>query len=543
MSRVAIGSIFIALFVTVSANAATPFHEKFERQKTQQGHVFKPGEIVESVFTPSICEGLLSLTVSQSRGGVGDIRHADTFQLLGLSEQDRAKLKDWGGMSMIGKVEIVEPIDRGYVISNMYDYRAKLVQIEAPTARINPTPKHIQSAKEGEEMFIIGQVTRLTEKEVTITTPAREYRITLWSGIPVIESDVSRQIKNLTGNERMQLGDEVRLLVYRAKEGGIAAHWCRSCYLENPSPDRKAQYLAERQKASHLIAQFKVSIDNNYFQAARKFHAELMRLDLTPAEIVRHKKLWLKLPVDQQPILLPNRNRLTRTYPATILKALKVDIEELTLKEFLAFVDSWSKRKVYREGVKGQESLDESYLFRVLDDLTQDPALVAKVARQGVESYLQYFMDRSARGLTYDHKLDWNARYNLERFITYSTYEVDAETIIFLVEKLKVVARLETAGWGYADEYLRPIISALEDAVSIARKGETVAHKDAHAELMLRKDELVQVYRLLEGVPNDGPLGDVTVIGMPTPKKPSPRQQNSAFAYELRDLAGIIENL
>lgn len=545
-------SALVSILVTTSANATVPFEDKFNRQRQPQykgGHVFKPGETVQGAFTPSQCEGLLSLTVAEGvKSGVGDIRHADTFQLVDVSPQDQEKLKDWRGMSFLGTVEIVSAIDRGFTISNMFEYKARLVQLEAPLAKVNPSPSEISKLEKGTEIIIFGKVSEVEYSEdlngrrfVTLQTPKHNYNIKLWSGIPVLESDLSNKIKNLTRDDRLQVGDEVQLKVYRDENGGIGTHWCRSCQLDNPSPRRHEAYLAERRKASELIAQMKVSVNNNYFHGFRNAHAQFMKISLTPTELIRHQKLWLKLPEQERPLRLTE----SRYQNATILKALGVDLDILTMKEFKDLCWAWARmEKTSIPSSRGQ-SLDESYLYRVMQDLQLPREEVAAVARATAESRLSHFIKRSNGGLTYDHKIDWRETYNFERGMTYSTHSLSADTVTFLIETVQTLTNLEKSGWGYSGQFLSDAIRALEHLTEDSFATDTLEAKDARAELILRKGEIETIYNILQNIPAENPNAgqNVIVIGMPTPPKPTNKQRKSQFAHELRTLSEILARI
>jgi hypothetical protein len=287
----ALGLLF--LISEVSYSQPIPFIQKFERQQSTSyrgGPVWRSGEQISAPMSSS-CKGLLTLQVAENvPGGVVDVQHADIFNVVsGVYPSLKQTLSDWRGFTFEGIVEIIEPIVKKNQIANIQNYNVRIVSVSPPTSPINPSLQDLLSIPSRAEVIIVGKVAAIDEKLLVIKTPKATYQIQLRTGIPVIDGDLSDRIRNLSGNERITVGDSVQIKTYKINNSDLGARECGCCHLDYPSPGRLTQYMAERRSASLFISLLKEAVQSQDWPLFRTVHANFVKLQLTATEIERYK--------------------------------------------------------------------------------------------------------------------------------------------------------------------------------------------------------------------------------------------------------------
>jgi hypothetical protein len=537
------GPLFGAL--SAQASETVPFSLKGERQQALprgKSHAWRVGERVQAPFTASSCEAELSLLVAEAKGGVGDIRHADRFLIKDTDPKFTSMAKDWRGMTFEGVVEIIAPsYENGIIISNMQEYTARIVSLSPPASPINPDRRELRALSNGTEVTLIGSVDKLDEKWLTIKTPKASYKVELWSGVPVLESDLSGFIENLSGKERLEAGDEVRLKVYVNEGGELATHWCRTCALENPSRARKQSYDEQRLRAKVAIAEMQRHLAKRDWPGFRKAYADLVKQKVTATEGEVQMTLANQVPEAERPLLIPRTDRYT-------IEALNLmfaaDFDQMTRSELMTFCRSWARREKPGRPEVGREPRDESYLYDLIHRVGLPKEAVAEIARLSVRARLTFFKNELARGLTDWPKQNWREYYNLGRSLEFIGFSrsVTPGNITFLVDVLAELAELEfkrpSQGFELINYAVKGLRSLFEFSVDQRNSVEGAVGRTSFAVLA---PSIRALYDELLRFERTGKRGEVIVIGAPEMRDDGRPFESKKFKTELSTLYRILE--
>jgi hypothetical protein len=217
---------------------------------------WQPGDIVNAKFVVSTTGDRVGLLVSDAY--IGDIRHADTFYLPDLSDEDRQALVACGMASIDADVEIIGR--RKYVVSNMFDYEARVHRMNA----VQPVWDGLGDLTDGDHVLVQGNVVRYEPGEADYRNarfPTVDLK--LKNGKVVTIEMTNGYIYYETGSldvmypSVLQVGDVVQINSTYSNSSTWSQHadrsptlhaaFCRSAHLVKPGWRREAVYNLTRQ--------------------------------------------------------------------------------------------------------------------------------------------------------------------------------------------------------------------------------------------------------------------------------------------------------
>lgn len=256
------------------------FGQKFENGFTG----WERGERVRSRYKvvkmkSSDGERIYGLQVAESV--VGDIRHADTFLLDNLFNQDMETLGGVGMAEVEAVVEVIEKVNTERQISNMQEYSARIDRLVSIQ---KPWNGKIEELKDGQSVLLEGEVISYKQnreypydgaKIVIKIGNGLSVPVKLWNGYLDIEAGVIDrfdpkgpeagdmvQINATYGNPEERYGREEKVCFF--------AYFCRSTYLLAPNKMRETAYREQRKK----VADWLISTD-------KKGSSDLVRKEIS----------------------------------------------------------------------------------------------------------------------------------------------------------------------------------------------------------------------------------------------------------------------
>jgi hypothetical protein len=552
--------LLLLLAPSLFAGEVIPFGKKFERQQKAsemnnvswneriRAGMFRSAEKISSVFHIQ-CDGVLAkLTVNESLGGIGDIRHADIFHLE-VNPDLLRRLYLSQGIPIAAIVEVTKPHDIDVIVSNMFNYDAKLNYYE-PAGPTNPTDEQLFNKPKGAPVVVEGVVKNIVIENrkgaLNIKTPdGRVIHTELPYGMPEYYGEIDSGLEIGKG-KNPQIGDVARFKGTVA-DGGIFISSVRSAYLIKPSDERMQSYRKLRDYNSLLLKGLEESISKSNYPEAAKFSAKLSKSEKTRAETQVHAGLLAQIPESDRPM-----NWADRYVADDLSKKLNVDFDEMTLKQFLDYVEAWAERRAPDDREFSEPQIDGGYFYRLLEDIKISKQVFNRLLIKQGESRLTLLEERSKAEIAYNHETDFHIGYNLERAWTYlATAYPTPDSIEYLLDTAKRVVKNESEGWLYGKKgrgmmipfymirALEHVVYAVDDLKRIPAGAQTQLKNlltQKLPDLIQLRATLLDLGKTLEETPEP----KILIIGAPFLKKSEPKYSGNEYATQLKTLDEII---
>lgn len=435
-----------------------PFYQKFENGFKG----WQPGDRVQTTFRVSQNEnGNIELLVADSV--TGDVRHADTFELEALTQEQKDTLIQVGMAEVVAIIKVTSYGTNH--ISNMYRYYAEISNI----VHIQPQfDGDFSRLKEHDQVLLEGQVISYKPGEgvhkefpgecILQTSADQQISVYLWNGYLNFE-DGSLPVLNPS---YPTVGDTIQIQATFGNPGDrysiqmpnqLFAYYCRSTYLVKPSAERSHDYDATRRlftEALHQILSLSLPeeirnavahlIENTTMPDSR----QQSKLNTTEISILRNTVTELILEEADRPLDLITEmyvvNELRKVYHADILPMSKSEFYEFCIRV------GQGAATIQAEG-----SCD--YHYRLLDQLSPEQQLDI-LLQSTIHLYSQTFGKRVISRSQYSTSeesglftlediskdyISWDKKYLTEQTFTYMSGLVSEEVAFLFSEMMRVM--------------------------------------------------------------------------------------------------------
>jgi len=258
------------------------FVDSFGRKFEAGFEGWKPGQFVNSKFIVQKRGEDLELLVANSV--VGDIRHADIFELPSLSDDAKQQLLRVGVAEIDVDIEVVG--NMRYEVSNMYRYEAKINRINSIQPAFNGNYEELVL---GQQVLVEGRVTDYRRAEgqgvsdyghCKVELPdSTVVDVTMWNGYLTYEDGALGVIDPPHPTE----GDKVQINCTYGNPGArymkddglsLFAYYTRSTFMLEPSQERAELYASRRKLVDEAMQAF---LDTQDLAEARRILAQVIK--------------------------------------------------------------------------------------------------------------------------------------------------------------------------------------------------------------------------------------------------------------------------
>ncbi len=402
---------------------ATPFLEKFNRQRDGYETPFREGELIKAKFQvhplPS-GEGGIDPTKLELRVPNIDVRNADSF-IISVDPKLHEQLLKSPVIIYDGVVK-VSGIGRNG-LSNAYRYPSELLALKSEMA-VNPDAQTLGQKELGDRVIVRGQIIALTKdsnwNKIDIKNDTGRISSVLLRGDAQFE--YSPAMERISGKVA-EVGDIVDILAtvgFSAPLNGgsdmpvdgsskvLTASSIGSTYLVTPSKNRQARFDTERQTVSTNLQSFEKAISDKDFKKAREVFSTLIKQELIQSETKQRDELRNRMPEVERPIRIVDRYHID-----ALNKGLNVDLDQMTADEFFKFALERTGKPFQLQAIEKTE-LDETYLYTLLEKVGLTSEQQESLFLTAVRSRMECFQQQAEHGEKFNRERDWNDYYFLK---------------------------------------------------------------------------------------------------------------------------------